>query len=221
MALETRLYPPLKLFLEARGFAVKGEVGGCDIVAVRAGEPDLLVIVEQKLGFSLELVLQGVDRLGVADEVWLAVLASRRGRDRDRRVRLLCKFLGVGLLAVTLSTGRIDILCEPAPYRPRVNARKRGRLLVEHGRRLGDPTPGGSVRAPIMTAYRQRALALALALRDGPQRPRDLRALAEDAGAILLRNVYGWFARERPGVYRLNAEGEAALARFGDGSGGV
>ena len=35
---ETALYPTVKRFLEAAGFAVKGEVCGCDIVAVREGE---------------------------------------------------------------------------------------------------------------------------------------------------------------------------------------
>jgi hypothetical protein len=35
-------------------------------------------------------------------------------------------------------------------------------------------------------------------LRAGPGRPRDLRAVALDAGQILLRNVYGWFERADP-----------------------
>ena len=35
---ETSLYPAVKRFLEAAGFDVKGEVKGCDIVAVQAGE---------------------------------------------------------------------------------------------------------------------------------------------------------------------------------------
>ena len=35
---ETSLYPAVKRFLEAASFDVKGEVKGCDIVAVRAGE---------------------------------------------------------------------------------------------------------------------------------------------------------------------------------------
>jgi hypothetical protein len=65
-----------------------------------------------------------------------------------------------------------------------------------------------------MTAYRQRALACAAMLRAGPGRPRDLRAVAPDAGRILLRNVYGWFERAERGVYRLTELGEAALRRW-------
>ena len=78
----------------------------------------------------------------------------------------------------------------------------------------GDPTDGGSTRQPIMTAYRQRTLACAAALRDGPQPVKALRLLAEDAAAILLRNVDGWFERERRGVYRFSAGGAEALTRW-------
>ncbi len=70
---ETALYPPVKTFLEAQGFAVKGEICGCDVVAVRDGEPKLVVITELKLSFTLELVLQAVDRLRAADQVYVAV----------------------------------------------------------------------------------------------------------------------------------------------------
>ena len=208
---ETALYPSVKRFLEAAGFAVKGEVCGCDIVAVRDGEPPLLAIVEMKRGFNLDLLLQAVDRMRPADEVWLAVPMTRRGRDRDPRVRRLCRLIGLGLLAVDAARDRVEVLAEPGPYRPRPDLRRRTRLLAEHARRHGDPSPGGSTRQPIMTAYRQRALACAARLRAGPGRPRDLRAVAPDAGQILLRNVYGWFERTEPGHYRLTALGEAAL----------
>jgi hypothetical protein len=211
--METALYAPVKAFLEARGFAVKGEVRGCDVVAVRDGA-DLLVIAELKLGLSMELLLQAVDRMAIADEVWLAVPATRRGRDQDRRAHRLCRLLGVGLLAVTLTTGRVEVLADPGPYKPRLAARKRSRLLAEFARRRGDPTPGGGRGREIMTAYRQAALALAGALRDGPARPRDLRHLAPDAAKILYRNVYGWFAHPAAGLYALAPEGEAALAAW-------
>ena len=72
---ETALYPTVKRFLEAAGFRVKGEVCGCDIVAIRDDEQQRLAVVEMKSGFSLELLLQAVDRMRVADEVWLAVPA--------------------------------------------------------------------------------------------------------------------------------------------------
>src|SRR5580698_9106867 len=208
---ETSLYPPVKRFLESAGFCVKGEVRGCDIVAVRTDENLRLAIVEMKLGFSLDVLLQAMDRMRAADEVWLAVPATRRGRDRDPRVHRLCRSLGFGLLAVNQARDRVEVLAEPTPYRPRPDLRRRKRLLSEHARRNGDPSSGGSTRQPIMTAYRQQALACAVLLQAGPGRPRDLRAVAPGAGRILLRNVYGWFQRTERGVYQLTALGDAAL----------
>ena len=75
---ETALYPAIKRFLEEAGYTVKGEVCGCDVVAVRGDEPPLLAIVEIKRRLNLDLLLQAVDRMRPADEVWLAVPLSRR-----------------------------------------------------------------------------------------------------------------------------------------------
>jgi hypothetical protein len=211
---EVSLYPAVKRFLEAAGFDVKGEVKGCDAVAVRNDGLQTLAIVEMKLGFNLELLLQATDRSRVADEVWLAVPATRRGRDRDARVHRLCRLIGFGLLAVNAARDRVEVLVEPGPYRPRPDRPRRQRLLSEHARRRGDPSPGGSTRLPVMTAYRQQALACAALLKAGPARPRELRTVAPDAGSILLRNVYGWFERTGRGVYQLTALGEAALKRW-------
>ncbi len=212
---ETSLYAAVKAHLEGLGYEAKGEVCGCDVVAVRPGEPPLLVVTELKLGFTLDLVLQGVERMEAADAVWLAVRATRKGRDRDGRARRLCRLLGFGLLAVDPAHGAVEVLAEPAAYWPRRNPRRRAALLREHGERRGDPSPGGASRAPVMTAYRQRALACAAAMREGPRRPRDLRAVAPDAGGILLRDVYGWFERVGRGVYRLTEAGRRALLRWG------
>src|SRR6187200_844798 len=59
---ETSLYGPVKRYLETLGYTVKGEVCGCDLVAIRGDEPPVVVIGELKLSFSLDLVLQAVDR---------------------------------------------------------------------------------------------------------------------------------------------------------------
>lgn len=213
--METELYLPVKRFLEGLGFEVKGEIGGCDVVAVAAGEPPVVVIGELKLAFNLELVLQGVHRAGAADEVWLAAPLSRRGRGReaDPRFRNLCRRLGFGLLGVA-ATGDVEILVSPAAPTPRRDPKRRSRLVDEHRRRRGDPVAGGSTRTPQMTAYRQEALACAAALADGPRRPRDLRPIAPRAAAILADDVYGWFERVERGVYALREAGRAALARW-------
>ena len=213
--LETALYLPVKRFLEKLGFTVKGEIGGCDLVALKGNDPPLVVVCELKLSFNLELLLQAVDRAGACDEVWLAAKLSARGKGResDARYRNLCRRLGFGMLAVT-SSGDVEVIVKPPTSAPRRDPKKRSRLIAEHQRRIGDPATGGSTRAPIMTFYRQQALACASALSGGPRRLRDLRPEIPDAPKILQHNVYGWFDRAERGIYRLTDTGRAALKRW-------
>lgn len=58
----------------------------------------------------------------------------------------------------------------------------------------------------IMTAYRQQALACAASLVSGPRRTRQIRSVVPNASSILLRNVFGWFARIERGVYALTPQ---------------
>jgi hypothetical protein len=214
--LETSLYLPVKRFLEGLGFAVKGEIGHCDLVALAAdGDAPVVVIGELKLSFNLELVLQGVERAAACDEVWLAARLSARGKGResDARFRNLCRRLGFGMLGVSQS-GEVHILVSPAAPEPRRNSRRRSRLIDEHQRRKGDPVAGGGSRAPVMTFYRQQALACAAAMTRGPTRPRDLKPGIPEAAKILQGNVYGWFARAERGLYVLTDAGHAALERW-------
>src|SRR5205085_4921885 len=125
MSLESDLYAPVKALLEGQGYGVKGEVRGCDAVAVRGKDPP--VIVELKRAFGLGLVLQGVDRLALSDAVYLAVGAWPK---KLRNVKKLCRRVGLGLIVVLKE--RADVVFDPAPYAPRKNKRKAGRLLGEH-----------------------------------------------------------------------------------------
>jgi hypothetical protein len=209
---ETTLYAPVKRYLESLGFSVKGEVVGCDVVGLRDGAPPVVVVCELKLAFNLELLLQGVERAAACDEVWLAARLSRtgRGREQDRRFRALCRRLGFGLLGID-HAGGVHILLSPTALPPRRDPRRRAQILDEHRRRVGDPTAGGGSRQPIMTAYRQAALACAAALASGPLPVRKLRQIAPNAATILRGNYYGWFERADRGVYALTAKGRTAL----------
>ncbi len=217
---ETLLYSPVKRLLEERGYEVKGEVQGCDVVGVRGEE---VVIVELKAAMNLTLVLQGVDRLRLSQTVYLAIPAPSRGRPhRWPEVVRLCRRLGLGLLTVHRAGQEgawVEVVADPEPYKPREAAARRTRLLGEFGRRSGDHNLGGSSKRRLVTAYRERALRLAAAL-DGcaGSRVRDLRAATgcEDAGSILRDNYYGWFVREERGVYGLTPAGMSALAEFGE-----
>ncbi len=205
---ETDLYLPVKRFLEAQGYAVKGEIRECDVVAVRGDEPPL--IVELKKAFSLQLLLQATDRQVVTDAVYIAIIPPKRRMYAD--MLKLCKRLGLGVLIVT--DDHVEALCDPAPYKPRQIASRRTMLLKEFAHRIGDTTPGGSARAPRMTAYRQQALRCAVFIaHNGPSKPAVIRkeAHAAKAPAILQADVYGWFVRVERGIYSLSPKGEAAL----------
>ena len=209
---ETELYLPVKRFLEDLGFSVKGEVCGADLVGLSEGEPPVVVVGELKQSFNLELILQGVDRASSSDEIWLAARVSARGKGResDKRYRNLCRRLGFGLLGVS-DRGTVDILVPADAPLPRRDTKRRSRLVREHRRRIGDPTLGGSTRLPIMTAYRQQALACVSALEHGPLRVRDVTKSVPDAPKILQSNFHGWFERVTRGVYQLTAAGREAL----------
>ncbi|MCA0245329.1 MAG: DUF2161 family putative PD-(D/E)XK-type phosphodiesterase [Proteobacteria bacterium] len=211
MSLESDLYAPVKALLEGQGYVVKGEVRGCDVVAVRGAEPP--VVVELKRAFGLGLVLQGVDRLALTDLVYLAV---GQWPKQMKNVKKLCRRLGLGLIVV--GGDKADVVIDPAPYLPRKNKRKVGRMLGEHARRVGDPNLGGqAMRAPLMTAYRQQALRCAelLAL-NGPMKLAAMRAAADvpNVASILQSDVYGWFERVERGVYAITPKGRQGLERF-------
>ena len=208
---EADLYPPVKRFLEAQGYEVKGEVRGCDVVAVRGEEPP--VIVELKAALSLSLLLQGVDRQALSDAVYIAFPPPRRRQLAD--VIGLCRRLGLGLLLV--SGRNVEAALDPAPYQPRKSAPRRALLLKEFAHRVGDPDAGGSARAPRMTAYRQDALRCAAHLgAAGPSSLKELRAATgvARASAMLRNDVYGWFRRQSRGVYGLSPKGLSALATY-------
>ncbi|NSZ18329.1 DUF2161 domain-containing phosphodiesterase [Agrobacterium vitis] len=216
--METSLYLPVKSFLEKAGYTVKGEIGGCDLVGLSADDPSVVVICELKLSFNLELILQAVDRAAISDEVWIAakISAKGRGREADKRYRDLCRRLGIGMLGVS-ANGDVSIIVGSVSPMPRTNPKRRSRLMREHQTRRGDPALGGSTRMPVMTAYRQNALACAAILSGGPARVGDVRKAIPDAGKILLSNVYGWFERVERGVYGLTDAGREALRRWPQG----
>ena len=165
---ETNLYQPVKEFLKRLGFEAKGEVCGCDIVALDNGQPVAVIICELKLSFSLELILQAVDRSTACDEMWIAVQAKNngRGKESDPRAKKLCRYLGFGLLRVNPSN-TVEVVVKPQPWKPRRDTKLRSRILEEFNKRQGDPSVGGSTRKPIMTAYRQQAILCAQTINKG------------------------------------------------------
>ena len=213
---EADLYPPLKAFLEAQGYEVKAEIGACDIMAQRAGDPPL--VVEMKLGFNLSLVLQGVARQALFDTVYLAVAAPKKGWPaRYKDIVALCRRLGLGLLVVTPGEG-VEAHLDPGPYLPRRNVARAGRLLREFQRRVGDPNQGGTTGIKRMTAYRQDALRCLASVADGSLKAAEVakRAGVAKAASLMRADHYGWFDRVSLGVYALSPKGLAALGENAD-----
>lgn len=215
---ETELYAPVKAFLEAQGYAVKGEVGAADVVARRS--EDELLIVELKTGFSLQLLQQAVARQRLTDAVYVAV-PRWKGKTAWRSFKGnvgLCKRLGLGVLSVNLSESTVQAHCDPRPFTPRKSKPRKAQLLKEFDGRKGDPNEGGMTRQTIVTAYRQDALACAAhLLAHGPSRGRDVKEATGIARATTLMrdNHYGWFEKQAVGVYGLGAAGRAAVEAEG------
>ncbi len=211
---ETELYLPIKAFLEARGYSVKAEVKGCDVVATRGSEPPL--IVELKTGLTLQLFYQAIDRLALTDAVYIAIARPKRAVPSE--AVKMARRLGLGLIVVAKS-GSVEALADPEPYAPRKAVKRQTALLKEFNRRKGDPNTGGSTRTKLMTAYKQDALRLLAHLKSyGPTRVADLRKLTKvDRAATILRDdYYGWFIRQSRGVYASTDEGHAAAVSFSE-----
>ena len=221
---ETDLYAPIKAYLQSQGYEVKAEICACDVVGVRGDEPP--VIVELKIGFTLPLLLQGVDRLAVSDRVYLAFAVSEVAAKNSlwgksaKEIKKLCRRLGLGLISVHLNQTRddfVEVHLDPQTYTPRKNKKRQGRLLREFELRVGDPNQGGVTRRSIITAYRQDALRCLKHLHhNGPTKLADLRSATGVARAsgILQNDHYGWFERVERGVYQTTPKGKCALDEF-------
>lgn len=169
---ETELYAPLKVFFEKQGYSIKGEVRTCDLVGIRE-DLEHPLIVEMKKSFNLALLLQGVERLKLSPTVYLAVerVRDKKGAVNQRWGELsgLCRRLGLGLVTVVFYKTKaplVEVLVEPdeTPPAQRSNKRRRERLLYEFRERSGDYNIGGSTRVKLVTAYREKALRVALSL---------------------------------------------------------
>jgi len=219
---ETDLYPPVKSFLQGQGYQVKGEIGALDVMALRGD--DAPVIVELKTGFSLSLYHQAIERQAISDDIYICVPRGA-GRVFARVLKAntrLCRRLGIGLLTVRLRDGFVEAHCDPGPYRPTKSKIRKGRLLREFQRRVGDPNSGGQTRVGLVTAYRQDALRCASFLAGNGDCKGAVVARGADvpnATRIMAADHYGWFERVSVGIYALTPKGRGALEAYGDKQG--
>lgn len=214
---ECALYPPVRDMLVGWGFIVRGEVGCCDVVAIR---DDDLIAVELKTAFNTKLLIQATRRQRSCDSVYVAVPGASGARDRRGMLHLLRR-LELGLIEVDVESEpvRARVVFHPVVLERRGNPRQRRAMLTEMAGRSGDFNLGGITRVKLTTAYREQALCIASLLAgSGPTSPKRLREAGAGprTGPILLANHYGWFERLGHACYGLTGTGRSALALYAD-----
>ena len=216
---ESELFEPIKTYLQGQGYSVHAEVNNCDIVARKNEE---LVIVELKNSISMNLVAQAVERKEISDSVYIAVPVpiGKQYPPNFRRVKKVLRRLEIGCILVDFlkTKTKVRIELHPFPFTYRRACRKKRAVVREINGRYAEFNKGGEpVAAEKITAYKQEALRIAHYLQqNGPASPAQLRqsGTSDKTQSILSRNVYGWFVRERRGIYRLHPDGRLALAHY-------
>jgi hypothetical protein len=213
---ESDLYAPVRAYLESQGFKVKGEVNHCDVTAVK---DDFVIVVEMKKALNLDVILQAVQRQRIADSVYIGIPKKHKAM-RTKKWHNTCHLLRrleLGLILVSLKddSSRVEVFISPEPFNRGISkSRKRKQrimLVNEFSNRHGDYNTGGVTGRKIVTAYREKAIHIAVLLKThGRLSIKQLKELGADAGktsSILQKNFYGWFDRISKGVYRLTSLG--------------
>lgn len=217
MRKECELYEPIKAYFQEHGYTVNGEVKNIDLVASKG---DDVIAVELKPTFNLKLILQAVDRQKMFDSVYVAIFKPKSLNKRYKEMIHLLKRLELGLIVVNeLRSGtRIEIEHHPLPFNRQKNHRKKRMIINEVNKRTGlvDNT-GGTTKEKRITAYREDAIAICVALTLlGDSSPKHVKTLTgvDKSGGILYSNFYGWYERIGQGVYRLSNKGFDALKTY-------
>lgn len=221
--LEQDLYGPVKSFFEAKGFAVKAEVKDCDVTAIL---DELLIIIEMKTVLNLDVILQAAIRQRMTDVVYIAVPKKHRllNTKRWKNISYLLRRLELGLLLVDFKqeTAFVEEAIAPKQFNQekskRRSKRRRQEVLNEFNERSGDYNLGGSTRTKLVTAYREKAIQIAVFLDEHKELSiKELKSYGSDpkkTAAIVQDNHYRWFERVRRGVYTLSQSGAKDLTDY-------
>lgn len=208
---EVEMYKPLKKFLKAKGYTVHSEVESIDVMAQKDDE---LLIVEMKTNFNLQLVYQLIERLKITDQVYAYIPLKKGGRwpKSYKRMCALIKRLHCGLITLDQHTRKeVVVEFEPAHFTSRKNHAKKKLALREFEGRSIDLNQGGSTREPLFTAYKEKAIRIAMYLYEhGATSTKEIRENLDikNAVGILGGNYEFWFERVSKGVYHLTPEFE-------------
>ena len=220
---ETDLHQPVKNWLEAEGCVVKAEVKSIDMVGLYS---DLLIAVELKLKLNLEVINQAVERQGIADLVYIAVVHDFKAVEtkRFKMTLLTLKRLNIGLLLVNFrsTVPIVTELLKPEHFdfekSKRQKKSKRAAVVKEFNKRSGDFNKAGSSKSKLMTAYREECLYAAYLMHSrGLSRATEFEPFGikrTKANSIFAKNFHKWYERIDKGVYRLSDEGIKALDEY-------
>lgn len=203
--LEADLYPVVESFFSTQGYTVKGEVCGCDLVAVKG---DTIVVAELKLTFNIKLLYQAVRRLMITDKVYAVIFKpkTRQKMSYWQMMKSLSRRLNIGLLVV--DGDKVISIAEPAPFAGKILPRHKNKVLREfEGRRVSKNT-GGITGKKLQTAYLESAIHISVLLKKHKElKTTELVEMgaSEKASKILYHNHYGWFQKTGRGQYRLKA----------------
>lgn len=218
---EEELYLPVRNFFKELGYEVYSEVNYCDVTAVKDGE---VIVTELKKSLSVELLIQGVLRQKLSENVYIAVPKYgylKKGKDLKNIIYLLRR-LELGLLLVDLKNGEVEVAVSPKPFdieksRKR-SINRRNSLEKEIMGRTEDMNTGGSKGKKLVTAYREQAIYVSCILNKfGTLFPAQIKKLGgngEKTLGILKNNYYGWFERTEDGRYFLNSRGRKELEDY-------
>ncbi|OJV66040.1 MAG: hypothetical protein BGO41_08905 [Clostridiales bacterium 38-18] len=222
MLKETDLHVPVKDWLEGQGCKVRSEVKSIDMVGLY--DESTLIAVEMKLKLNLEVINQAVERQGYVDAVYIAVVHDFKAfaSKRFNATLLTLKRLNIGLLVVNFRSTEpycYEVL-KPESFdferSRKAKKNRRATLVKEFNRRSGDFNRAGSKSEKLMTAYREECLLIAHFMSsEGLSRANEFQFLGmktQKASGILSKNFHGWFEKVDKGIYKLSAEGHAALS---------
>jgi len=205
---ETDLYNPIKTLLSEQGFTVRGEVKDCDIAAVK---DDILWVVEMKLSANLTLIYQAMERQTATDWVFIAIPRPRSRGNSFTQLKRMLKKLNLGLITVALDSPSklAEIIIFPTGNAAKTTIKSKS-LRREIAGRISDTT-GGSTKAKINTAYRERCVRIACLFEaHGPLSAANLRNIhgcEKDTYTILRSNFYNWYEKVSKGQYALSQAG--------------
>lgn len=212
MQYETELFEPIALYFSKQEYRIKGEVKNCDVIAYKN---ENIIAIELKLHLNLEVIIQAVERQKVCDIVYIAVPMLKKAEISSRHEKILglLKRLEIGLLYVKENYEVIEKL-KPIKFdrsRSRQkNLKNSQSLLNEIVNRKSSNNIGGSSKAEIMTAYREKAIEVAKLLEKHVLlKPSHLIAMGMDKKIyyILRNNYYEWFVKDKNGFYKLSEKG--------------